>query len=247
MNRFLIALAASSLSLISNAQAPQYAWHKTFGGTIAEAAIGNDGYVYVIGTWTGLRDFDPGPGTLNLTSSASGTKQAVFFGRFTQTGDLVWIKSLPSAAYASYGVAITTDADNNLLLLLQSNDNDFDSDAGDGVVQHLLGESYVGGDYYAGIVARYDVDGNYLWSQPIIREGYTGVYVEDVVTDGTYVYVTGSAAAYYWGGWVTYGDGPDCGCYLFTPSGFSAEDAGFAVAWALDNGDAIPTNTGIST
>ncbi|MBL7942879.1 MAG: hypothetical protein JNM00_08940, partial [Flavobacteriales bacterium] len=28
---------------------------------------------------------------------------------------------------------------------------------------------------------------------------------------------------------------------------FSAEDAGFAVAWALDNGDAIPTNTGIST
>ncbi|WP_343632685.1 SBBP repeat-containing protein [Fluviicola sp.] len=87
-----------------------YLWAKSFGGTndergysITQDASGN---VYAIGYYSGTVDFDPGPGTLNLSSNAS---LDLFIVKLSISGGLVWAKSFGgTSSEIGYGIAVDT-------------------------------------------------------------------------------------------------------------------------------------------
>lgn len=70
-------------------------WAKSMGGSGTDQtralSIDAAGNCYVAGYYTGTADFDPGTGTVNLTSN--GTQDA-FIVKLTTSGDYVWAKSL---------------------------------------------------------------------------------------------------------------------------------------------------------
>jgi len=80
--------------------AGNFVWAKSMGGTGYDEGFGlsvtNAGEIYLTGFFVQTVDFDPGPGTLNLT--ASGSNDDVFISRFDTNGNLVWAKSFGGSA-----------------------------------------------------------------------------------------------------------------------------------------------------
>ena len=71
-------------------------------------AVDGDGNIYTAGTFEVTVDFDPGPGTTNLTPSG---QKNVFVSKVDSSGDLVWVKSLAATSATAYGLALD-DLDN---------------------------------------------------------------------------------------------------------------------------------------
>ena len=72
-----------------------FLWAKSFGGTLLDSgkSIHNDvwGNVYTIGVFDGTVDFDPGPGTYNITTPLAGFD--VFIQKMDASGNFVWATS----------------------------------------------------------------------------------------------------------------------------------------------------------
>ncbi len=75
------------------------------GGAVATDSAGN---VYVAGSMEGTVDFDPGPGTTNLSGDA-------FVAKYTPSGALVWARTL-SGTFGSADGAMTVDAAGNVYI-----------------------------------------------------------------------------------------------------------------------------------
>jgi len=90
-----------------------FIWATVFGSTsddgIWNMALDNTQNIYCTGYFKNTVDFDPGPATLNLSST--GTYNS-FILKLNAVGGLVWVKQL--AASIIFGTAITTDAQKNV-------------------------------------------------------------------------------------------------------------------------------------
>lgn len=88
-------------------------WGKKFGGPGSDKAwdvcTGNDGAVFVTGTFEATADFDPGTGNVNRTSTGMAD---VFITRFDAEGDIVWARSV-GGQEEDGADAIVADEDNN--------------------------------------------------------------------------------------------------------------------------------------
>jgi len=96
-----------------------FVWAKAMGGTAVDAGnclvIDPFGNIYVTGFFQATADFDPGPGTFNLTSPA----RSPFITKADSNGNLIWAKSaLPDI----FGVA---SSDNGKALTLNSSGHVF--------------------------------------------------------------------------------------------------------------------------
>ncbi len=92
-----------------SAYAQTFEWAKQMGGnsdgkghSTALDALGN---VYTTGFFSGTTDFDPGPGTFNLTSSAG---LEIFISKLDASGNFVWAKQLEGTTL-NRGNSITVD------------------------------------------------------------------------------------------------------------------------------------------
>jgi len=78
-------------------------WAKSFGGNSDDVAfqltLDLQGNIYICGIFRGTCDFDPGPGTLNLTSTIDVISYDAFVAKFNSSGDLIWAKQIGSAGY----------------------------------------------------------------------------------------------------------------------------------------------------
>lgn len=69
------------------------------GGPSRGSAIGSDGQgnLYVLGTFSGIADFDPGPGTFYLPGPEVSTRGSeMFIAKYSPAGELIWAKNVPS-------------------------------------------------------------------------------------------------------------------------------------------------------
>jgi uncharacterized repeat protein (TIGR01451 family) len=108
----LTSAGADDLFVVKLNQAGDFVWARAMGGPLDEAGDGNNadvavevgGNVYSVSSFEGTADFDPGPGTFNLTSAGY---DDVIVSKLGPGGEFVWAGRMGSANLnLGYGVAL---------------------------------------------------------------------------------------------------------------------------------------------
>lgn len=117
----------------------------------------NQGNIYITGKYMGTVDFDPGTGVSNLVSTTFGSYYDGFLAKYDTLGNYQWAISLSGNSDMDEGVSIVTDQQGNPYFTGRfKNTVDFDPGIG---VANLTSNGI--DDIF---VAKYDVNGNYLWA-----------------------------------------------------------------------------------
>lgn len=147
--------------LFANGQTATLSWARQMGGTSWDQGNANvvdaSGNVYITGYFDGTADFDPGPGTFNL-SSAGGSRD-IFILKLDALGNFLWARRIGGSTGFDQGNSIAVDAAGNVYTTgeFQGVLVDFDPGAG---VSTL---SAVGG--YDIFVSKLDASGNFVWAR----------------------------------------------------------------------------------
>lgn len=120
------------------------------------------GNVYVVGTFYGRVDFDPGRGQVNYTSS--GSTADVFIQKFDPSGNLLWAKRIGTGNFIG-AVDIDIDAA-GILYITGFVEGTVDMDPGPGVANYSAGVART--DQYT---LKLDTDGNYIEVIPVGGSG----------------------------------------------------------------------------
>lgn len=199
-----------------------YVWAKRMGGAdmdIANAiALDDSGNIYTTGFFRGTADFDPGPGTANLTSSAF---TDIFVSKLDAGGGYVWARRLAgSAPKNNGGRSIAVDGSGNVYTTGYFYTM-VDADPGPATA-NLYGAGDI--DVFASkldvFVSKLDSNGAYVWAKSI---GDTGNDVgHTIAVDGTgSVYTVG-----YFAGTVDFDPGRG------TANLSAGNNGGFVVKWS---------------
>jgi len=166
------------------AQVPAFEWAQQIGGTTFDRgysiAVDVSGNVYNTGYFSGKADFDPGPGTFNLTSVGS---IDVFVQKIDAHGNLIWAKQMGGTNF-DQGCSITVDASGNVYTT-GSFEGKVDFDPGPGT-------TYLTSAGQADIfVQKLNTDGNLVWAKQI--GGLTDDIGRSIAIDTSgNIYITGS-------------------------------------------------------
>jgi gliding motility-associated-like protein len=141
-------------------------WAKQFGGpgdTVPQAnvlVIDKDNNVIICGLFNNTVDFDPGPGTYNITSTAHIQAYVV---KLNNNGDFIWAKQLGNSPIVYSGSAIVDvncDKNGNIYTMgAFSGTCDFDP----GSAVHNL----TSGSIRDGFVAKWTPGGDFIWAKGI--------------------------------------------------------------------------------
>ena len=165
-----------------------FVWAYSIGSGGASSGTGEaittdaSGNVFITGSFGGTCDFDPGPGSFNLTSIGSGSD--IFILKLDTSGSFVWVKS-NGAQWNDSGYAIKTDAFGNVCITGRYFGTvDFNPDTAD--TFNLT--AYI--STYDLFIQKLDVNGNFIWAKSIGNAGAdAGI---SITTDAANnVYVTG--------------------------------------------------------
>jgi len=179
MKKLIIALVlVSQCSIAQNVD-----WIRTIGGsendapTIVTTDVDNN--IYTLGDFQGEMDFDPGPGTFNLTSSGL---EDVFLQKLNQFGDFQWAISLGNDL-SNYPRSMHVDALGNLFI---GGDFQGEMDFDPGTASFTLTSTGIVDAY----ILKLDNNGDFLWVKS--WGGTSLVWVEISVSDDLgNIYVTG--------------------------------------------------------
>ncbi len=186
---FLLLISFGGL-LQSIAQELNYDWAQTIGGPDAINVIGRKivvdaaGNTYSTGVFAGTADFDPGPGTANLTAAGFDS----YIAKYDPNGNYIWAKTMTSTRGVGIS-AITLDQSGDILIGGQFS-GVVDFDLGTGTASRTgtsTNNSSVSENVF---IAKYDANGNYLWVKT--ETGNGGSQSMDMVTDAAgNAYLTG--------------------------------------------------------
>jgi len=184
MNKTFLLLAFIASLATLKAQPPQFLWAQSAGGTGEDSgndiAVDPSGNTYITGRFRGTVDFDPGAGTVNLTSVAT---DDVFILKLDASGSLVWVKQFGGSA-SDIGRSIALDAAGNIFVTGEfSGTTDFDPGAG------TLSLTSAGYDDI--FISKLDPSGNLLWAKQLAGTSSNISY--SIVADGAgNTYTTGN-------------------------------------------------------
>jgi hypothetical protein len=127
----LISEGSADIFILKLDSAGNFGWATSMGGLSFDVgnsiAVDGSGNVYTNGDFQGTVDFDPGPGTSDLTSAG---ERDVFVSKLDPAGNLVWAQSVGSTI-ADRGRSIAVDGSGNVLTTGSfASTADFDPGAG---------------------------------------------------------------------------------------------------------------------
>ena len=126
----------------------------TFDGAYAIKTDGNNN-VYVTGYFGDTADFDPGTGVYELTPQRN---TDIFILKLDTNGNFIWAKQIAGTG-REYGYGIHIDTNGNILITGKiEGATDFDPDPNNSQTFQSTG-------HYDAFVAKYNVDGNYIWAK----------------------------------------------------------------------------------
>jgi hypothetical protein len=140
-------------------------WARSMGGTGYDSsngsAVDGAGNLYTTGTFQGTADFDPGTGTMDLTSAG---KNDIFVQKLDASGTLVWARSMGGNGYGgSNGIAVDGAGNVHTTGFFRET---VDFDPGEGTFD-ITSAGY-SSDIF---VQKLDASGNLFW---VRRMGWTG-------------------------------------------------------------------------
>lgn len=159
-------------------------WAKQIGGVGNDKnfsiAVDASGYTYTVGYFTGTVDFDPGPGTFNLTSAGG---EDVFICKLNTSGNFVWAKQIGGSS-DDFARSVAVDVSGNIVITGSFN-GVVDFDPGPGTFG-LTSE----GNWDV-FICKLDGSGNFVWAE---RYGSSAEdYGNGIKTDASEnIYITGS-------------------------------------------------------
>lgn len=160
-------IALSMIAFTHNqAQTPGFEWAKQVegvgGGSIASDPAGNQ---VLTGSFSGTVDFDPGSGTLYLTSAGEGD---IFIQKLDGNGNLLWASSMGDI-YNDSGGKVVTDASGNIYII-GSFKGTIDADPGPGVCWLIAPNKSTA------LVLKLEPDGDLIWARQFGdgESGYSG-------------------------------------------------------------------------
>lgn len=159
-------------------------WAKQLGGPDSDNVYGMDveanGTVYITGTYGETMDFDPGPGTANLT--VEGGKD-VYILKLDASGDFVWVKDFGGPDF-DYSNDLLSDGSGDVYLWGEfSGTVDFDPGSGSASLT-----AQGSADLF---MSKFDASGNHQWSVNFGGEANTVPYDLEIDNNGS-VYVCGT-------------------------------------------------------
>ena len=173
-----------------------YVWAKSivvdqanFGAkcTATDMYVDAMGNIYLTGSYNGVVDFDPSASSSTLSSYLGANDQDAFFAKYDNSGSYLWAKSIGgvgSPVGAESGCAISSDMAGNVLL---SGYFQITADFDPSPATATLSASSL--TEFAMFVAKYDINGNYVWTKGII--GSANKIPKAMVIDNTNIYITG--------------------------------------------------------
>jgi len=135
-----------------------FLWARHIGGQAwdyaYDIAVDSNRDVYVMGSFEGTADFDPGPDILNLSSAGL---RDIFVVRLDENGNLIWAKRMGGASDDG-GSAVAVDHDGNVYLTGYFQGT-ADFDPGENTVNlKSAGKNDI-------VVTKLDADGNLIWAK----------------------------------------------------------------------------------
>ncbi len=168
-----------------------FVWAKRMGGENndipSSIILDNSGNIYLTGYFKEISDFDPGPGTFNLTSSGGAD---IFISKLDSSGNFVWAKSMGGKSY-DLSHAISIDISGNVYTTgLFDGISDFDPGKDTFKLISVFDETPFPGDMF---ISKLDRSGNFIWAKRIGGETPNGFDIgTSIAVDKEFnVYTTG--------------------------------------------------------
>lgn len=138
-------------------------WAKSIGGGGADSpmaiAIDATGNVYITGGFATTADFDPGPGTFNMTSAG---QTDIYIAKYDASGNFVWAKGIIGGTWYDHGYSILVDGTGNVHVVgrfyYQGGARDFDPGPG---------TFFLTADWEDIFILKLDNNGNFIWAKDI--------------------------------------------------------------------------------
>ncbi len=188
----MFTMGADDLTLdagLINGPAPGFGFALTTGGdsdhdSPQDVAIDADGNIYVTGKLSpSTADFDPGPGTYNLSSAGN---EDIFVAKYTSTGALVWARQMGGPdTDIGYGIAVASDRS---VYVTGTFNTTADFDPGPETYNITSFRNISG--YSDIFVAKLDALGNFVWARQMGGLGGDGSF-DIAITSDDCVYTTG--------------------------------------------------------
>jgi hypothetical protein len=208
-----------------------FGWAKVMGGSSVDQSgyaisVDPSGNLYTTGNFSGTADFDPGPGTFNLTSAGGSD---IFVSKLDSSGNFVWAKAM-GGAYSEGGHKISVDSYGNVYTTGNfSSTADFDPGIG---TFNLTSAGNT--DIF---ISKLDSSGNFVWAKAMGGSLNEYGYAISVDTSGN-IYTTGNFSS----GTVDFD--PGAGVFNLTSAGntdifISKLDSSGNLVWAKAMGGSL--------
>ena len=188
MKIFLSFYSFLLLPALALAQPVDFQWAKQIGSNrsdyVIETAIDKAGNIYMVGTFQGTVDMDPGPGSFEITASGG---IDIYISKLDARGNFLWVKQIGNDDAASNeGVRdIGIDALGNIYITGSfGNTADFDPNAG------VFEMTATGPE--AAYLSKLDPNGNFIWAKTIAQSTNISDGIATKVSAAGNIYVMGS-------------------------------------------------------
>jgi len=187
-------LLFSCLSIVSvNVIAQEMNWAKTIelvGNStrssvrVHKSVVDKDNNVFLFGDYDAAVNFNPSA-TSQIKNDVA--YQNIFLVKYNQSGEFLWVKTWGSRDYWSYATGFAIDNDENLALVLNTNESiDVDPDS---TVNNTVNISNKNTD----VLLKLNKNGEYLWHKKIMETGRSSKIREMAFDRNNDLYITGFA------------------------------------------------------